>query len=481
MPAWAWAVLGAQVLVLTVMLFQHARWEDEAQSWLLARDASPWDLIAHRLRYEGSPGLWQLLLMPLAKAGLPFITVGVVSGIAAVVAGYLFLRFAPFPPLLRALFPLSYFVLYQYGVVARSYCLLAPLLFGIVILFPQWRRRPLALMVLLILLANVSVHGLLMALGMVVATVPAAIRAWPDLPRPLRRRHAAAALLGTIVLFSLVAVLWPPADLSSGGAWNLSLLHLVKSAPLGLVHAVAMNVVSVVVLCVTGYWIWRARVRALYVLPTAALVLLFSIKYFSAWNEGSLVLVWIAALWLGLDKQPAQRSRDLATTAMCAALGLGLAVQVAWSADTLRHEMSHPYSASLAAADYIRQHHLQGAGLDAAGYPSVAMLAYFPAAVGLKIEGDRPTTYWVWSLAETASSGLGPTVARGDNYVLWPVKRTDGAFPCIDGYQPIATFSGGIFYKTHVLEGDGAVLYHKDATWTGKQSATPAWCGRVAG
>ena len=50
------AVIYALVVVL--MVLHHEPWADEAQAWLLARDASLWDLWTRLMHYEGSPGIW---------------------------------------------------------------------------------------------------------------------------------------------------------------------------------------------------------------------------------------------------------------------------------------------------------------------------------------------------------------------------------------------------------------------------------------
>ena len=50
----------------------HEHWADEAQAWLLARDLNPLELF-RQMKYEGHPFLWNLILMPFAKLGFPYI------------------------------------------------------------------------------------------------------------------------------------------------------------------------------------------------------------------------------------------------------------------------------------------------------------------------------------------------------------------------------------------------------------------------
>src|SRR5580700_1374589 len=79
---------AAYVLVMAFIVPRHEPWADEAQSWLLARDASSAQLWGHLLHYEGTPGLWQTLLHALIRVGLPYGGYNFVSaglGFAAVV------------------------------------------------------------------------------------------------------------------------------------------------------------------------------------------------------------------------------------------------------------------------------------------------------------------------------------------------------------------------------------------------------------
>src|SRR5579872_4891876 len=77
--------LYAAILACAAVLFAgvayHEAWADEAQSWLLGRDASLFDLWTRLLHYEGSPGLWQTLLHLLVRAGLPYWGMNVLSGL----------------------------------------------------------------------------------------------------------------------------------------------------------------------------------------------------------------------------------------------------------------------------------------------------------------------------------------------------------------------------------------------------------------
>jgi hypothetical protein len=99
---------GAYALLVALTIHFHEPWADEAQSWLLARDASLADLWGRLLHYEGTPGLWQTLLHGLIRLGLSYSAYSYFSGLLGLVAVYLLLRYAPLPLFIRILLPFTY-------------------------------------------------------------------------------------------------------------------------------------------------------------------------------------------------------------------------------------------------------------------------------------------------------------------------------------------------------------------------------------
>src|SRR5579863_10454063 len=71
--------LCAYALLVAFTALRHEPWADEAQSWLLGRDASLAQLWGHLLHYEGTPGLWQTLVHALIRLGVPYSAYSYVS------------------------------------------------------------------------------------------------------------------------------------------------------------------------------------------------------------------------------------------------------------------------------------------------------------------------------------------------------------------------------------------------------------------
>ena len=192
---WYVPVLAAYAAVVAYAVFHHEPWFDEAQAWLVARDCDLGALCTSELRYEGHPVLWYLILKMAIACHLPYEAIGYLSGAIAVVGMGILLAKSPFPKPLAALLPFTFFLCYQYAVIARSYVLLPALLFAIAILSHGRWEKPIRWVVPLMLLANVSSHAFLIAGGiMLVHTVELAFR-WRRLDSASRKRQIAALSL----------------------------------------------------------------------------------------------------------------------------------------------------------------------------------------------------------------------------------------------------------------------------------------------
>lgn len=75
--------LGAYVILGGTLVAHHEPWRDEADAWLMARDARVTDVVRYAA-YAGSPVLWTLIQMPFAKAGAAYAWLDVAAGAAGI-------------------------------------------------------------------------------------------------------------------------------------------------------------------------------------------------------------------------------------------------------------------------------------------------------------------------------------------------------------------------------------------------------------
>src|SRR4030067_1849989 len=78
-----------------ILLIHHEPWEDEAHTWLVARDLNIISIFK-QMAYDGTPALWYMLLVPFAKTGLPYTSESILHLIIAIAAVSIFIFNAPF-------------------------------------------------------------------------------------------------------------------------------------------------------------------------------------------------------------------------------------------------------------------------------------------------------------------------------------------------------------------------------------------------
>lgn len=449
-PCWA-----AYAVLVALTVHRHEPWADEAQSWLLARDSSLVHLWGTLLHYEGTPGLWQTLIHALIGLGLRYSAYDFVSGILGLAAAYLLLKYAPFPLFIRLLLPFTYYLCYQYAVIARSYALIAPLLFAIAALYPQVERRPWLTTLLLCLLAGVSVHGFLISVCIwLTLCAPSLVRAETS----ERKNLVITGLIYWTVLALFLVCAWPAKDVAFAehrGLSNLRLLPEVTKA--GLAGAfTGYWILSLVLIALSLPLLWRGGGWLFFLLSTTAFCLFGTIVYAQLWHFGIVFLAWLFAIWISAYKAPP-------TAPALLALVVAIGFQCYWTAAAIRYDWSHAYSGSLAASQYLRQAGIAPGEVYAIGYPSVGIQPYFPANIYSDYRGGA---YWDWSKQNTADDPAALIAYAGRELVLVGYKNLSekqhwADFLALLGYSPVQHFDGGTFWQTRVFEFESYDLYRE--------------------
>jgi hypothetical protein len=479
--AWEVGVLVAYAALLVFALAHHERWFDEAQAWVLGRDASIRDLLVRYPRYEGSPPLWQLLVAVPAKLGAPFWTISVISGVVAFFGAALIVLRSPFPPVLRSVLPFTYWLFFQHGVVARSYVLIGPLLWLLALAWPRRYEHPVRLGLLLGGLSLVSFHGYLIA-----ATV-LAVHGWQLLSR--WRRGSASFRRGQVWLlagFGALSVLLflqlrTPPDISTHASFNANVHGVVNVARAMTTGAFANRLIILGAVAATLVWLLRARRFSLWLLPTAAVLGFSAVRYGNVWHQGVLVEIWMFALWVsfGDDSDLPSSPRDterwravpiapwVPAIVTVAVLG-ALSVQLVWTAKTVRYDAAHTYSAAAQTAAYIKTLGAPDVVMKANSPESTALQPYFASNPFVNINHGKCPCFWWWSknadfdkpIAHLAT-GHPAAIVFGDKVGGHPHARSA---PHIAGYRVARYFTGALYIRNEIFEHEGFwVLVPDDA------------------
>jgi len=163
---WEWMAFIAFVLAYIAVSFFHEPMYDEAQAWMIARDASWRELIFEIPHYEGHPPFWHLILAIFAKSGVSFeLGLRIPGAIFCITSVWLIVFRSPFPKVVKCLLPFTYYIFFRYSIVVRPYCMT---MLGLCLVAMAYKRRaekPYRLMAALMLLCASSAYGMAMAAG----------------------------------------------------------------------------------------------------------------------------------------------------------------------------------------------------------------------------------------------------------------------------------------------------------------------------
>jgi hypothetical protein len=465
--------------MLAIVGPRHEPWFDEGQAWLLARDATLWDLLAHRVRYEGTPGLWHAILWLLSRAGMPFTCLWMVSAALACGGAWIVLTRAPFPFWLRVGVVFSYFMAYQYAVVARNYALDLLLIPLIAATFASRLQRPVLYGVLLGLLANANAHSFVIAAALFCEFLVALWHrgGWRQ------GDFAGCAAYGALSAAAALQA-WPPADAGFAPApevlrgvmmtaeafidrlevWNPTLPGR-KSLFWGFGISILLLIPSLL-LCV------RAGIAVLVGAVFAGLLAFSILKFANAWHAGVLYLFWVFAIWIGWSSlgtfTAARRSAIVASVAAI------VSVNVYYTAAATLRDIREPYSAGPAAAQALAAaRQPRDDAIAAAGIKTFAVQPWFTANAFANYQnGAANPAYYTWRTGENfktfvtldrwraiVDSGiygvllLSLDFMSGDEIGRYVAVARDA------GFCKSAELPGNLIWKTYARESDAMLVF----------------------
>lgn len=394
--------------------------------------------------------------MPLVKSGLPYADFSYVSAAMAILGVAVFLGWAPFPLWLKLLFPFTYFPLFQYAVIARSYSLFLPVLCGLAALYPaRHARRWLGYLILLILLANISLHGAL--LGVVL------FAEWFWTARRGAVRYIYGAVFLLLYGFVYLQLRLPPDLAPQFGPHGPAMMALrfqqqIREAYFGGLGGSVWKLLGLIaalaVIAISACWFVRTTVIWLYAGLSAPLLALALFKA-TYWHSGVLFLVWIFCLWLAFDeKRPVPRSVVYATGAV-------LIVQAAFGLYSIGRQIDGTYSGAAAAARYLIETGEDHDRLFAIGFKSFALQPYFAKSLFSAQEHGRKQSFYAWSkdldhegiqdLDRQHPDRIIAGLATPQQFVLVSDLRSHG-------YCPERSFDGSVWWKNAPLEPDTYIV-----------------------
>ncbi len=469
----AWEKIGNAVALLLysgVVLFTvryHEKWSDEAQAWLIARDLDLKTIWFHELRYEGSPGLWHTILWVAQHwFHLPYAALGYI-GVAFAIAGSAVLIYkSPFPWFLRWPLAFTYFLIYQYAVIARPYTLLALLCFVAAACFKD-TEHPVRMTVVLVIMANLTVHGAIIAGCLGLGYLFEAIKRRRELKSSTRTQYVICVVVMALTFLFLFAILKPTPDVEVFARKQMmsqlgenSMMHQpgfwtkMESIASGAFLDYALPSYLFVLLAV-GWSVLR-RKWFTFVFPVALLMVFYASIHGWAHHHGTVTIAAITGLWIAWptleEQRAASQGQRWANRSMTALLAVFCAVNIWDAAVSIRNDYLYPYCGAEDAARYLRS----------VGAENKRIYGYLDGITGIEAYFDHniilnfPTAYYhhglplpgvVFDLDQLQAS-------HADYVVVWGTE---------DPQQTLTTFAPGLSRLGYKLAhfSDGYMIYKR--------------------
>ncbi len=406
-----------------ILLVRHELWRDEANVWLMAKGLSPLELFSE-IKYQGHPCLWYLLLMPFAKAGLPFRTISLASYLIMAVTTGLFLFKAPMRKIVKAAAVFSPIFTYYYAEIARNYCLIALLLILLALCYPKRNVRCILDGLLLGLLVQSDVI-ILMGAGMI-SLMWLGENVWKGV-RGKTWGPVLNILKGIwIPLFSLCLLVGqfyrvsdsPVFQVSSHGFWELLkeigdyacwiLIRLTGRGEFFCQLFLLLLAVLLLVASVQLKSLWAAAVMAgAYLFEAAFSVMIYQLHI---WHFIALCFVLMWTIWVLYlqkeEKKPAGKAAERALLGIeLMVILLSFCMFLRWNdkeeSSSLANALNGVYSDGVYTAEYIRENIPQDALLVTVNVPYAStVLAYLPEYEFYFAGNGQKETYADWSVEQ---------------------------------------------------------------------------------
>lgn len=454
----AWLDLGVfsgYVAAVFIAVAHHEPWADEAQSWLVARDLPFWKMIFSQMRYENSPGLWQTLLW-LAQHVFhaPYSAMNYIGAVLAAAGAGVLIFCAPFPRPVRYLMSSSYYVAYQYAVIARPYVMLL-LLGGLAAIFYR-RRAPIRLAIAIALLCGSSVHGAILAAAITLGAAWHVLvkRDWPV--GQSRARYLAAAAIAVMAGIMLVVIVFPPADAGGEMLTRYKTVQFDKFTELlndTITEPWAIG--ACLFLAITAFAL-RSAEPIVFIIGVGGLFAFEWLIFSLFQHRGAITTALIVCLWIAWPVDKRWNPELLMAAVVLSAV---FAIQTVWAVSAWRHDLVAPFSGSKDAAIYLQQVGADHAHVAGLCYPVVAVQAYFDH----NIFQNWPQTYLHASKADEEAVCV--LVDEPYDYLVVSVLRGDedpyAAAIRARGYVPVHVSPGRVLFKQGLWMTETFVIYRR--------------------
>ncbi len=370
--------------------YYHEPFADEAQAYLIARDASLSDIISTVSRTEGTPALWYIWLKFLMICGMDYSHLYLASIIPNLLAVSIFITQAPFSKSVRYLVPLTYYIFYQYNIVARNYSLLFLGAMIVSITYQNRHKYPLYFILGIIFLGSISSHGFLLALGIMGVWLLSEIHDKKSLNEYISFFKRNKIAISIYSLFCVLSVCYLYPDLTNQYIQNYATLegywlsNLIKLLSAGLVISSMFEPenlwyidIGIIYFIVMNYLLNKEFGIKYWILLLPNFLFMIIVPY-KPWHAGIYIMSIIFLLW---------QDRKEISNILRIGIGILLITELVWSSVGIVLDIKGKYATTKDIYNFLQQKQIGSSDIEQASFHCVGINPYYKS---------KKMSYWDW-------------------------------------------------------------------------------------
>ena len=289
------------------------------------------------------------------------------------------------PWYIKLLFPFSYFIFYQYSIIARSYSLVFPLLMLILVIYDKRLNNSFLYAIILFFFMNISLHTLIIAGSLYLLFL---IDVYKDNEFKNKRNLIACILIFFEFLITVILTLPNPdcVFMKNGGS---TLFHIISEATVGDDSNIILEII--ITFFMIGIIIFKNKenkinnlIRLLILFLPVLMVYLF-ITY-QVWHVG-IIFILIFFYFTVDDSINTNKLVKIVFSVI-------LIVQIYWSFCSLCFDYLYKYSASKDVAEFLIENNYDDRPICGMGYSITAIQPYFNKNIFANRNSDKSFYFW---------------------------------------------------------------------------------------
>ncbi len=373
-------------LLLTILIgINHEPWVDEAQSWIIARDASASEIIWDISRYEGSFPLWHLTLKLFINLGLDYEYLYIVPILISAIGLLIFFKKVEAPKFVKVLLPFTYYIFYQYTIIARSYSYLLLAFSLLAVTYKKRMEEPLKYVLVLGFISLISMHGMIIAVFLGITFLIEIIK-----EKNIKKYIKELIVFGIIIIVECI-ILCPRNDLYMTVAATHTIPEIINSIinaliGKGTIFAKTYNAISIIFFILLAINLIIVKNKDLLITALALFGFMFIIR-FGSHHSGILFLFVIFGIICKYEEIKIKNKN------IDKILAIVLVIYSMSSIIPAINDFKYEYSGAKEMAEYIEKNGYDEDEIFGFGYKTVSVQAYFKE----NLYDNRPETIYRWT------------------------------------------------------------------------------------